>query len=85
MVFGGVGHHDGALGGPEETGANTQEGAGEDVEAGDILMLRNQETNGVNGVADSTEGEGQTDAETIDDGAGEETHDREGTVESDVL
>lgn len=40
LVFRGVGHHDCALGGPQETSAHTQECAGEDVETGDILMLR---------------------------------------------
>lgn len=50
-----VGHHDGSLGGPEETCAYTEKGAGENVETGNICMFGYQETNGVNAVTDSTE------------------------------
>lgn len=48
-------------------------------------MFGDEETNGVNAVTDSTEGEGKTDADTIDDCSGEKTHHGEGTVQRDVL
>lgn len=80
-----VGHHDGTLSGPEQTGADTEEGTGEDVEPGDICMFGDEKTNGVNAVPDSTKGEGNPNAHTVDDSSGEETHHREGTVQSDVL
>lgn len=80
-----VRHHDGTLCGPEQTGADTEEGAGEDVETRDICMFGDEETNGVNAVTDSTEGERKTDADTVDDCSGEETHHGEGTVQCDVL
>lgn len=80
-----VRHHDGTLCGPEQTCADTEEGAGEDVETGDISMFGDEKTNGVNAVTDSTEGERETDTETVDDCSGEETHHGKGTVQGDVL
>jgi hypothetical protein len=80
-----VRHHDSALGGPEKTGTHTEQSTGEDVETGDIFMDRHQQTNGVNAVANSTEGESEADTKTVNDGTGEETDDCKGTVKSNVL
>lgn len=84
-MFERVRHHDGALSGPEQTGAHTEKGAGEDVEAGDMLMLRDEETNGVNRIADSTEGKREAHTKTVDDRSSEETHHGEGTVQGNIL
>lgn len=80
-----VGHHDGALGGPEETGADTEQGAREVVEPVDVEVQGDEQGDGVDAVADATEGQGELDTQTVDEGAGEETHDGEGTVEGRVL
>ena len=80
-----VGHHDGALSSPQQTSADTQEGARENVEAGDILVNRDEEGNGVEAVADTTKGQSDADTQTVDNGTSEETNHGEGTVERSVL
>lgn len=82
-----VGHHDGALGGPEETGADTEQGAREVAEPIELStrVMRGEQRDGVDAVADATERKGCLDTQTVDEGAGEETHDGEGAVEGNVL
>ncbi|KFY15527.1 hypothetical protein V492_01934 [Pseudogymnoascus sp. VKM F-4246] len=80
-----VGHHDCALGGPEETGADTEERAGEVVEPVDLEVQREEQGERVDAVAEAAEGEGGADTETVDEGAGEETDDGKGAVQGDVL
>ena len=83
-VLGRVRHHDGSLGSPEQTRADTEEGAGEDDEA-DILGVRvAQEGRGVNAVAQATDGEGRAETETVGKGSSEEADDGKGAVEGDT-
>ena len=85
LVLLGVRDHDGSLGGPEETGAHTEEDAGEDGEADAGAVQGAEQRAGVDGIADAAEGEAHADAEPVDEGAAEETEDGEGGVESRVL
>lgn len=48
-------------------------------------VQRDEQGNGVDAVSDTTKSKGDLDTQTVDEGAGEETNDGEGTVEGDVL
>lgn len=85
LVFGRVGHHDHALGRPQDTRTGTQQSTGEDVEARNIFMHRDEKTDRVDAISNSTEGERQSDTDPVDDGASEETHHGEHTIQSEVL
>ena len=54
-VLGRVGHHDGALGGPEETSAHTEESAGEDDEAVVLVVVIAEEGSDVDDVSQAAE------------------------------
>lgn len=81
----GIGNHNGALGRPEQAGADAQEHAGKDVEARDIGVDRGEQAGGVDAVADASKGEGVLDAELVDKGAAEETKDGKRAVQGRVL
>lgn len=53
-LFGRVGHHNGALRSPQQTGAHSQKGARKDIEAGDIFVDRNQQGDRIETVADTS-------------------------------
>lgn len=80
-----VGQHDGPLRRPQHTGANTQQGASEDVEAGDARMDGHEKTDGVDAVTNATKGQRKPDPQTVDDGTGKETDDGEGAVQRGIL
>lgn len=84
VVLLGVRHHDGALGGPEHTGAEAEEGAGEVDEADILVMGVGEEGGDVDGVADAAERERHAHTEDVGDGAGEEGDDGEGRVQGRV-
>lgn len=80
-----VGQHDGALRRPQHTGAHPQQGACEDVEAGDIRMDGHEQTDGVDTVTNASKGQRETDTQTVHNGTGKETDDGEGTVQRGIL
>lgn len=57
LVFVRVGHHDGTLGRPQDTRTCTQQGTREDIEPGDIFVLRDEKTDRINAISDSAKGE----------------------------
>jgi hypothetical protein len=73
------------LRGPEESSAHAEQSPSEDIEAAHVSVYGCEERNGVDAVAETTETEGEFDAEAVDEGAGEETDDGEGRVEGYVL
>lgn len=85
LGFSWVGNHDDTLGSPQDTGANTEESAGENVEAGDMVMNGSEQRTGVDGVTETTETDGVTNTETVDNGTSQETHHGKGRVEGGVL
>lgn len=84
LRFGRIGHHDGALRRPEDTGAHSEERTGEDnvPKVGGVVVA--EVGRDVNGVADATKRQRPADADGIGDGAGEEADNRKGRVESCV-
>lgn len=84
-MFVGVRQHDGALGRPENTGADTQQSTGKDIESPDIVVKRNQQADGVDAITNTADGKRHTDTNPIDNSTGKETDDREGAVERNVL
>ena len=72
--------HEGALSGPQETGTNTEQGAREDAEAGDIEVHREKQREGVDAVSNSTKSQGVLSADSVDEGSTKETEDRKGGV-----
>ena len=85
LALGRVRDHDGALSGPQETGANTEQGAREDFEAGDIEVHREEQREGVDAVSNSTKSQGVLNANSVDEGSTKETEDRKGGVQRSVL
>lgn len=82
--FGGIGHHDGALGGPKDTGADAKQSTRKD-DIAQVLGVVVAEVGGdVDRVADATERQGPADADGVGDGAGEESDNSEGRVESGI-
>ena len=79
-LLGRVGHHDGALGTPEQTGAHTEKRASKGSEAQVLGVIVAQIGSHINRVANATEREGSADTELVGEGAGEETNDSEGRV-----
>lgn len=57
LVFGWIGHHDHSLGRPQDTRTGTQQSTGEDVEAWNVFMHRDEKTDRVDAISNSTEGE----------------------------
>lgn len=83
-VFGRVRHHDGTLGAPENSCADTQQGSRKGGEAQVLCVVVAEEGADVDRVADATKGEGSADAQLVGEGSCEETYDGEGRVESRV-
>jgi hypothetical protein len=81
----GIRDHDGALGGPEQTGADTEKDTGEDVEAEHIGVDRDEERDGVDAVSDASKSKSPFDTDLVDKGSAKEAEDGEGTVERRVL
>src|SRR5690606_13479122 len=84
LVLRGVAHHNGTLGGPQQTGTNTEESAGKDDEPIILVMVVRQEAGRIDAVPQPANGQGQSDAKHVRDGAGEEGDDGKGRVESRV-
>ena len=84
-LLNGIRHDDSTLRRPQQTGADTEKSTCKDIEAGHICMHRDQQTNRVEAVTDTTKGQRKTHANAIDDGSRKETHDGKGTVEGNVL
>jgi hypothetical protein len=80
-----VGDHNGTLGGPQQTSTDTQKSAGEDVEATNISMLRGKQADGIDAIANTTQGESKSNTQPVDDGATEETEYSECAVQGSVL
>ena len=85
LVFQGIGEHDGALSSPEETSANTKECTGEDIESRNVSVKRDEQAGSIDSVTNTTKGQGNLDAQTIDKGSTEEGEYGEGTVKGGVL
>lgn len=81
----GIGDHDGALGGPEETGADTEPDTSKDVEAEHIGVDGDQQADRVQAVTNTTESESPLNTDPVDNGSTEETEDGESAVEGSVL
>ncbi len=81
----GVRDHDGALRRPQQTGADTQEDAGEEVEAADAGVDGDEQADGVDAVADAAKGKRPLDTELVDEGAAKEAKDGKGAVQGRVL
>ena len=73
VAFSRVGHHDHTLGGPQATRATSQKGARENDKAIILSVVVAQERGNVDAVADSTKGQSNLHAHSVDDAAGEET------------
>lgn len=76
--LGRVGHHDGTLGTPQQTGAYTKQGAGKSGEAEILRVVVAKIRSNVDRVADAAKGEGGADAKLVGKGAGKEAHDGKG-------
>lgn len=87
LILMGIRQHNGALGRPQNTGANTEQSTGEDVETTNFgsTVFGHEQADGVDTVANTAKGHGELDANSVDDGTGEETDDGKGTVERDIL
>jgi len=73
VAFAWVRHHDHTLGGPQATRATSQKGASENDKAIVLSVVVAQERGNVDAVADSTKGQSNLHAHSVDDAAGEET------------
>ena len=85
LLLVGVGDHDRALGRPEKTGANTQPSTGEQVEACDAGVNRDQQADCIEAVSNATEGKGPLHTELVDKGSAEDTENCECAIQSGVL
>lgn len=87
LILIGVRQHNSALGRPQNTRANTQQGAGENVESTNpsSTVLGNEQTDRVDTVANPAKGHGKLNTDSVDDGTGEEADHGKGTVERDIL
>lgn len=85
FLLGGVGDHDDALGGPQETGTDTEESTSEDVEAVDLFVDGDQQRDGVEAVANTAQAQTHANTETVDNTTGSETDDGKSRVQSSVL
>jgi hypothetical protein len=79
-----IGHHNGTLGSPKHTSANTKKSTSEDDEAGVLIVGVREERCNVNTVTDTSKSEGKTETESIGDGTGEEGDNSEGAVQGGV-
>lgn len=79
-----IGHHDGALGRPQETGAHTEEGTGKDEETGILIVVVGKNGGNVQGIAEATEAQGQTETDPVGNAAGEEADDGESGIDGGV-
>ena len=80
-LLGRVGQHDGALSGPEQTSAGTQQGAREDQEPGVLGVVVAENRRDVEAVAEAAEAECQTQSDRVGDAASEEADDGESRVD----
>ena len=55
LIFMGIGNHDGSLCSPQETSTDTQKSSSKNVETVDTFMNRNQQTDSVEGISNTTE------------------------------
>ena len=85
LVLIGVGDHDGALGSPQKTSADTEEDTGEQREAIVSAVQRAEQAAGIDGVTDATKGKAGLDTEPVDKSTTEETEDSKSAVQSRVL
>lgn len=79
-----VGHHDGSLGAPQQTSADTEQGTGKGGEAQVLRVVVGEIRGNIDRVADSTKGQSSADSKLVGEGAGEETNDRKGRVQGGV-
>lgn len=84
LGLGRVGHHDSALSRPQDTSADTKEGASEGDVAIVVGVFEADVGRDVDAVADAAEGERPANADSIGDGSREEADDGEGGVEGGV-
>ena len=77
-------HHHCTLRAPEKTGADTEEAAREDEEAGVLGVVVAQDCCYIYAVSDTAESKSQSKTDPIGDAAGEESDDRECGIDSDV-
>jgi len=80
----GVAHHDGALGTPEQTGADTQQGTREDEEPDVLIVVVREQRRDVDEVAKAAKGQGQLEADAVGDATGQEADHGEGAVQGGV-
>lgn len=84
ILLGRVRHHNGSLGAPQKTSADTQESTSEDEETVVLGVVVAEEGSGVNTVTDATKRKSWTKTKTVGDGTGEETNHGESAVQGSV-
>lgn len=80
-----VGNHDSALSCPKKSGTDTKPGTSEKIKTFDVLVNRNEQTDGIETVADAPKGQRQSNAESVDKRAAKEAKYGKGAVQSSVL
>lgn len=69
-----VGHHNGTLCSPQETGTDTEQGTGEDQESAVLSVRVTEQTGRVDTVTQSTKRQCKFDTQLVDKGSGEESN-----------
>ena len=82
--FGWIRHHDCALSGPEHTGAEAEEGASEDKEAGIAVVVVGKDGGDVEEVAEAADTESESETQTVGDTATEEADSSKGRVQGGI-
>lgn len=77
--------HNGALGSPEETSADTEKCTSNDVEGVDMVVNRDEQSDDVDTVSETTKRHGDLDTETVDKRSTKETKHGKGGVDGGVL
>lgn len=85
LVLVGIRDHDGALRSPKQGSAETKPDTSKNVEARNMLVDRDEKTDSVETVANTTEGKTKLDTKLVDKSAAENTNHSKSTVERGVL
>lgn len=80
-----VGEHDGSLGSPQQTSADTEKSTGEDVEASHARMDRDQQADCVYAISNTSKCQGQLNTQSVDESSTKETEDGESTIQGGIL
>lgn len=85
LLFHRVSQHDSTLSRPQDTRTDAEPRTSEDVEPGNMVVNRNEKTDCIETISDSTKGKRNSKSNSVDDGAGEESENGEGAVQRCVL